>query len=133
MERVGSFEGEGLIGDQISYGSSIADFCSEPCRVVITRESGVSQLSLTRKEIVQRLIVVRQQLAQLGIVFLHPEISVRGSGATVVAEARGMGRSTGRDDYFLEVHKIKLDLVRDGKSWKVRRIENVDPLLDVDE
>ena len=80
-----------------------------------------------RKALQQKLLLLRRHLDQLAVVLTDVRIRVDGKTAQVEAEGRAMGRSPGREDYFLEVHELILDFEYVEGQWKLRKAMNKEP------
>jgi hypothetical protein len=130
VARLASFEeGERKSVEDLFWASEVADHCTDPCKVVINiKDQEPEKLNLSKKEVTQHLVAAKNHLAQLAVALLDPKVEVRGEKAIVRGTGRGMGRSPGRTDYFLESHSVEIELVRLSGGWKLSSITNLDPI-----
>ncbi len=130
LTRSASFENDdSKLMERLEWASTLARSVTDPCTVTILFESEDKKvLVLTRKEVTQHLVALRQNLAQIAFTLVSPIVEVKDDTALVRGTGRGMGRSPGREDYFLESHEVEIHLTKESGEWKISSLKNLEPI-----
>lgn len=123
-----SFEGQVHPFVQLEWASSMMKSCREPCTVLLHLTDELKEYKLSHQEGIQHLLAIRKMLAQVAVAVLSPKIELDGERATVHATARVMGKTPGRDDYYLESHPVEIKLIKEDRLWLISSIENLDTI-----
>lgn len=78
-----------------------------------------------REKLLEYAAAARKQLAQAASAVEDLQVAVRGDEAEVNGTGKLMGRTPGRDDYFLEQHRFRAFLVNSDGRWLIRKAENL--------
>lgn len=122
-----SFDAEEHPFARLAAVRALLDTLSEDVSVNLLRPSGIEEVAHGKKGLMEKVTAARASLAQLAVSFSSFTITLKKDQAEVECTARAMGRDPGRDDYFLEVHRISCLLRKEAKGWRISRIQNIDP------
>jgi hypothetical protein len=128
LASAGSFEGNVHPIEQLGYAKSIASFFASDVKLHVLDDEGLRPAINGRKDLEEKLLVVRRMLEQLAVKTSSIGISLKGGVAEVTCEGRAMGREPGRADYFLEQHDLKARLEKIDGKWLITSGQNVNPI-----
>jgi hypothetical protein len=127
VER-GSFIGEEKLVEQLARAHDIGGYFTSDFEARVLDTVGERTVVHNRKELEQRILAARPQLAELKLSYENLSIEIKDDNAIVHLFAHALGRTPGRDDFFEEKHRIMLRFVREGRYWLIARGENLDPV-----
>ena len=111
------------------WAATIADKCTVPCTATIHIEGKEPIVrALTKADITQHLTAARKDFSQIAVTLSNPVIQIDGNEAAVDGMGKVMGRSFGREDYFAEIHPVRIILKKDSGEWKISSFENLDKM-----
>lgn len=124
----GSFEGEIHPIERIAQAKETTKNVIDTIVITVVTTERDRVVVKNKKELQQKIIAARTHLAQLAVGLFDIRVELSGDTAKVFGIARGMGRSNGREDYFLEEHKVEIDLFKEDGEWKIVSAKNTNPI-----
>lgn len=94
---------------------------------IVARYEDQERRYVGQKEIERFAAMGRKELAQAACRVDDLKISINYPYAVATGVGRLMGRTPGRDDYFLEQHRFQARLQNIGGEWLILSVENVPP------
>lgn len=124
----GSFEGEFHPIESLALAKETTKSFDDSFRLTLMTTSDEKVVIRNEKELRQKVILARTHLSQLAVGLFDRDIEIVGDSAIVKGTARGMGRSNGREDYFLEEHPVRIELEKTGGKWKIVNARNTEAI-----
>ena len=127
-----TFEGELHPFAELQWADLVAENATEDFQALLVSGDRRRVVVSGRRALAQQLAILRHAMAQLVVGALWPEIEVKGDTAVVTLTGRALGRTPGREDYFLEEHALSLTFKKHGGDWLLARASNSKPIPDLE-
>lgn len=125
--QLASFESQGHPFERLDWARQVGTYFSEDVSFVLLTGDGEREVLKGRRLFIEKLVALRSFLDQFALIAIKPEVTVTGKSATVQVLGRGIGRESGRRDYFKEEHQLLLKLQKNNRHWQITRVQNTEP------
>ena len=124
----GIFEGQEHPLRTVAKSMRLASLFADPCHVRLLLTSGEREFFVQRADLTDHYRLLRTRLEQLATKTSDMSIVATGERATATMVVSAMGREPGREDYFMEKHRVEMTLEQRDGEWLVTEVRNLDPI-----
>lgn len=116
--------------EQAGTAKKLASYAADTLHVQSLSEEFDPIVVKGRENLKQKILAGRSKLSKLEIELNSISISLKDDTALAAFELSVLGALTGEEGDFLEMHEVKLELIKEDSRWKLHRAIHIRNLRD---
>ena len=114
--------------EKVGEARKLTAFFTDPLSLQVVLEGEREVFIESRKELEQRFLAAQSYLGKLEVAFSDVDVRMQRDTAQVEGTVNALGAASGTTDQFLEIHRVRISLLKEDGEWLIRSVEHLENL-----